>query len=343
MKNYPVTTTATLSTLTHNKELAEIFRKMSDCYRYLGAEERFRANAYKVAAQTMDNLKDPIDPMAEDIRKLDELKGIGESIAEKIQEYIHTGRIITYEKLKKKVPFALLELMDIEGIGPATIHQLHDLLHINSKEDMEIAVAEGRLEKLKGIASRKKESIYRYFKAPQTKKRMPLSVAQSIGKELLTQITPLKGVKKALLAGSLRRKKDTVGDIDIVLSAEQKNRKRIMNNIIRLPIVKKVLAAGETKVSLLLEKEEVQVDIRMVNEDSFGAALFYFTGSKEYNIQFRTLAHQRNWKMNEYGVFDEHTGKKLAGKTEEEIFNLFQIPWLEPEKRTGKQPLPAAQ
>ena len=335
-----MTITAPLTTLAHNKELADIFRKMSDCYRYLGTEERFRANAYKVAAQTMDNLKDPIDPMAEDIRKLDELKGIGESIAEKIQEYIHTGRITTYEKLKKKVPFALLELMDIEGIGPATIHQLHDRLHINSKEDMEKAVAEGRLEKLKGIASRKKENIYRYFKAAQTKKRMPLSVAQSVGNELLKNVKTIKGVQKAMLAGSLRRKKDTIGDIDIVLSAEQKDRKRIMNNLIRLPTVKKVLAAGETKVSILLEKEEIQVDIRMVNEDAFGAALFYFTGSKEYNIQFRTLAHQRGWKMNEYGVFDEHSGKKLAGKTEEEIFELFHIPWLEPEKRTGKEPLP---
>lgn len=114
-----------------------------------------------------------------------------------------------------------------------------------------------------------------------------------------------------------------------------------MNTITRLPEVKRILAAGETKVSLLLEENEVQVDIRVVKDESFGAALFYFTGSKEYNIQMRTLAHQRGWKMNEYGVFEEKSGKQLAGKTEEDIFALFNLPYLEPEQRTGKDNRPS--
>lgn len=331
----------TAATLAHNRELADIFNKMSDCYRYLGTAERFRANAYRVAAQTLENMKEPVDWIAEDIRQLDELKGVGERIAEKIQEYIHTGHVLSYEKLKKKVPFTLLELMDIEGIGPATVRQLHDQLHVNTREELEKAVASGKLENLKGIAAKKRESIYRYFKAAQTKQRMPFATAQKTGTKLLDKIKNIRGVHQAMLAGSLRRKKETIGDIDIVLCAERKQWKRIMNTITRLPEVKRILAAGETKVSLLLEENEVQVDIRVVKDESFGAALFYFTGSKEYNIQMRTLAHQRGWKMNEYGVFEEKSGKQLAGKTEEDIFALFNLPYLEPEQRTGKDNRPS--
>lgn len=340
-KLFTVKAAAPLRSLTHNRELAVVFRHMSDCYRYLGAEERFRANAYRVAAQTLENMNDPIDTIAEDIQQLDALKGVGESIAEKIQEYMHTGKIQAFEKLKKKVPYPLLELMDIEGIGPSTIRQLHDQLRVDSREALEQAVRTGRLERLKGIAANKKENIYRYFKAAPIKKRMPLVYALPIGNGLLNSIKKIKDVHQALLAGSLRRKKETIGDIDIVLSADRKQWKRIMNTITRMPEVKKVLAAGETKVSLLLEKEDIQVDIRLVSDDSFGAALFYFTGSKEFNIQMRTLAHQQGWKMNEYGVFEEKSGKKLAGKTEAEIFTLFHLPYLEPEARTGKTAAPS--
>lgn len=327
------------ATLAHNKELAVIFRHMSDCYRYLGAEERFRANAYAVAAQTLENLHEPVDVMADDIKKLDALKGVGESIAEKIQEYLHTGKIVTFEKLKKKVPYALMELMEIEGIGPATIRTLHDQLNVSDRDELIEAISRGKLDHIKGFAEKKKENLFRVLKLDTAKTRMPLETARKTGEAVLTDIKKIPGIHTAALAGSLRRGKETVGDIDIILTADRKNWKKIVNSIIRMPKVERVLAAGETKASLLYGEIPTQVDIRLVREEELGAALIYFTGSKEHNIQLRTLARQKGWKVNEYGVFDLKSGKRLAGKTESEIYALFGFDYIPPERRLGKNEL----
>lgn len=314
---------------------------MSDCYRYLGNEHRFRANAYAVAAQTLENMQEPVDAMAEDLKKLDSLKGVGESIAEKIQEYLHTGQIATFEKLKHKVPYGLMELLEIEGIGPATLHTLHDQLKVNNPEELLQVIKAGRLNKLKGFAQRKKENLLRVLKVDEAKQRMPLRQAQELGTVVLKALQQIPGIQQAALAGSLRRKKETVGDLDILLTAERKQWKKIMNSIIRLPEVVRVLAAGETKVSLLYGKQQAQVDIRVVQPDEWGSALLYFTGSKEHNIALRTMARQKGWKVNEYGVFDLKSGKRLAGRTEEEIYALFELPYIPPEKRLGKNELHA--
>jgi DNA polymerase (family 10) len=328
-------------TLAHNKELALIFRQMSDCYRYLGTEHRFRANAYAVAAQTLENMQEPVDTMAEDLKKLDSLKGVGESIAEKIQEYLHTGQIATFEKLKKKVPYGLMELLEIEGIGPATLRTLHDQLKVNTSDELLQAIKAGRLGHLKGFAQRKKENLLRVLKVDEVKQRMPLRQAQALGAVVLEAIHKIPGIQQAALAGSLRRKKETVGDLDIILTADRKQWKKIMNSIIRMPEVVRVLAAGETKVSILYGEQQVQVDIRLVRPDEWGSALLYFTGSKEHNIILRTIARQKGWKVNEYGVFEVKSGKRLAGRTEEEIYALFGLPYIPPEKRVGKNELQA--
>lgn len=326
------------ASLNHNKELAVIFRQMADCYRYIGPDERFRALAYETASKTLSNMQEPVDTLAPDIKKLDELKGVGESIAEKIVEYLQTGQIRTFEKLKKQVPFALLELMDTEGIGPATLRILHDKLGIKTKEELIKSLEAGKLVNIKGFAAKKIENLQRVLKLGGGKQRMPLKVAEKTGNQLLNEIKRIPGVQHSELAGSLRRKKETVGDIDIVVTAEHKFWKKIIKSITQLPQVQKVLASGQTKASLIL-KNNVQVDIRIVHEHEFGAALFYFTGSKEHNIQLRTIAKQKGWKVNEYGVFDEKTGKRLAGKTEEEIYSLFGMNYIPPEKRIGKDEL----
>lgn len=326
------------TSVSHNKELAVIFRQMADCYRYIGPEERFRAIAYETASKTLSNMEEPVDTLAPDIKKLDELKGVGESIAEKIVEYLQTGQIKTFEKIKKQVPFPLLELMDIGGIGPSTLRTLHDKLGIKTKEELTQALETGKLEKIKGFAAKKIENLKRVLKLDAGKQRMPLKVAEKIGNQILSEIKKIPGVQQSVLAGSLRRKKETVGDIDIVITAEHRQWKRIIQRITQLPQVKKVLAAGQTKASIIL-KNKVQVDIRIVHEHEFGAALFYFTGSKEHNIQLRTMAKQKGWKVNEYGVFDEKTGKRLAGRTEEEIYALFGLNYIPPEKRIGKDEL----
>ena len=328
--------------LNHNKELAAIFRQMSDCYKYMGPEQRFRALAYETVSKTLSNMQQPIDILAPDIKKLDELKGVGDSIAEKIIEYLQTGKIRTFEKLKKQVPFPLLELMDIQGIGPATLRLLHDELNINSKEDLARAIEAGKLKKVKGFATKKIENLKKVLKLESSKLRMPFKVAEKIGTEIQREIKKIPGVKQCLLAGSLRRKKETVGDIDVIITANHRSWKKIIRMITMLPQVKKVLAAGQTKASIILNKNDVQVDIRIVHEDELGAALVYFTGSKEHNIQLRTIGKQKGWKVNEYGVFDERTGKRLASATEEEIYSLFGLHFIPPEKRTGKDELTKA-
>jgi len=318
-----------------NKELARIFSQMADCYRYLGPDERFRANAYAGAAQTLRNMQEPVETLANDIQQLEDLKTIGKSIAEKIIEFLATGQIQTFEELKKKVPFPLLELMDIEGFGPATLRLLHDELGIKTKEELVAAIEKGKLEKVQGFASRKVEKLKQALKLDSAKKRLPLKEAERIAENLLKAIKNIDGVKQATIAGSIRRKKETIGDIDIVITADERKWTKIINTIIRLKQAEKVLVAGKTKASIILKTKQVQADIRLVHEDEYGAALFYFTGSKEHNIQLRSLAKQRGWKVNEYGVFNNKSGKKLAGKTEGEIYELFGIRFIPPEERIG--------
>lgn len=330
-------------TYNHNKELARIFRQMADCYRYIGPDERFRALAYETASKTLSNMQEPVDELASDFKKLNELKGVGESIAEKIIEYLKTGKIKTFEKLKRQVPFALLELLDVEGIGPSTLRIVHDKLKIQSKEELIKALEQGRLEGIRGFATKKIENLKKALKLESVKQRMPLKTADKIGNDLLKEIRKIPGVQQSALAGSLRRKKETVGDIDIVITAAHKHWKKIITRITQLPQVKKVLVSGTTKTSLILKKNDVQVDIRIVHEDEFGAALLYFTGSKEHNIHLRTLGKQKGWKVNEYGVFKEKTGKRIAGKTEEEIYSLFGFRFIPPEKRIGKDEFSKAQ
>jgi DNA polymerase (family 10) len=327
------------TTLIHNKELARIFRQMSDCYSYLGPEQRFRAIAYDTASKTLTNMQEPVDTLADNIKKLDELKGIGESIAEKIIEYLHTGKIKTFEKLKKQVPFSLLELLDIEGIGPSTLRMVHEKLNIGTKEELIQALEAGILEKVKGFAAKKNDNLKKALKLDTVKQRMPLKEAEKIGNEIMNEIKKISGIQQCVLAGSLRRKNETVGDIDILVTTDEKLRKRVINKITQLPQVAKILASGNTKTSLISKNKNIQVDIRIVHEHEFGAALLYFTGNKEHNIQLRTIAKQKGWKVNEYGVFEEKSGKRLAGRTEEEIYSLFGLKYIPPEERLGRDEL----
>lgn len=328
------------TTLQHNKELATIFRHMSDCYKYLGQNERFRAIAYDTASKTLSNMSEPVDIYGHDIKKLDQLKGVGERIAEKIIEYLDTGKIQTFEKLKQKVPYELLELMDIEGIGPASVRLLHDKLKANTKEDVVKAIEEGKLKDLRGFTVKKIADLKRVLKSGKNEnKRMTLKVASRIAEEILNAIKKFPGIIRVEIAGSIRRKKETIGDVDIVITAKRQNWKRIISKFVRLPQVKRVIASGDTKASVLLKKDNVQVDLRIVHDDEYGAAMLYFTGSREHTIQLRTIAKKKGWKINEYGVFNSKTNKRLAGETEEGIYKLFGLNFIPPEKRIGKDEL----
>jgi DNA polymerase (family X) len=309
---------------------------MADCYRYLGNEERFRAVAYENAANILHNMKEDIADYATDTKTLDQIGGIGESIAEKIMEYLNTNQIKTFEALKKQVPYKLLELMDITGFGPATLRILHDKIGISSKEDLIHALETDGLKELKGFGKKKIDNMKKALKLFKESKRLLLKDAEKIGKEILEEIKRIPGVQKATLAGSLRRKKETIGDIDIVIVAEIKNRKKIVDKFIKLPQVEKVLVKGSTKASVILKDNNIQVDIRPVHDYEYGAAMIYFTGSKEHNIKLRIMAKERGYKMNEYGIFDAATDKRVAGETEEEMYRFLHLKYIPPEQRLNK-------
>ncbi|HWC53912.1 MAG TPA: DNA polymerase/3'-5' exonuclease PolX [Chitinophagaceae bacterium] len=318
----------------HNADLSAIFHRMASCYRYKGIEERFRALAYDKASRTLNNLKEDISVYATDVKSLDQLSGIGESIAEKIMEFLETGKIKTYEKLKKEVPQELLDLMDINGFGPATIKTLHEKLKIDNRDDLIAAIEAGKLEKLNGFGAKKIENMKRGLKLfKESHTRMLLSEAWRTGNDILDIVLKIPGIKKAELAGSLRRKKETIGDIDIIATAERKNWKKAVANFISIPQCGRVLASGETKASILLKKSNTQVDLRLVNDYEYGSALLYFTGSKEHNIELRLMAKEKGWKLNEYGLFDEKTEKRLAGNTEEEVYHHLGLQFIPPELR----------
>lgn len=321
----------------NNRMLAFIFQQMAKCYRYSGNEQRFRAAAYENAAKILYNMKEDIAKYATDIKSLDAISGIGESIAEKIMEYLHKGSIATFEELKRQVPFELLELMDITNFGPATLRILHQQLAINNKEDLICALETGRLHGLHGFGKIKIENMRRVLKLFKGNRRLPYKEAEKTATAFLDELKKIPGVQNAELAGSLRRKAETIGDIDIVLIAEPKNRRRIVNKLIALPQVNKTLMKGATKVSVLLKYKNFQVDIRLVNDYEYGAAMFYSTGPKEYTIHFRKLAKQKGCKMNEYGIFDPTTNQQLAGLTEKSIYDFLGLKYVPPEQRLNKE------
>ena len=328
---------STMPTKATNKKLAEIFSRMSDCYKYLGPSERFRAMAYEIASKTLHNLKEPVESFGHDIKKLDELKGIGTHIAEKILEYLDTGKIDSFEKLKSTLPYGLLSLMKLDGIGPATIRNLHNIFPVSTVSELRMMMKNAAPEKIEGVTAINLEKIKKELQlSSETKERIPFETAQLIANSLLEEIRNIPGVLKADCAGSIRRKKETIGDIDIVVSARKNEQQKIIKASCLLPSVSKVISEGTTKASMILKEKNIQADIRVVEEKQYGATLLYFTGSKEHNIALRKLARSKAWKLNEYGLFERETGRLLASSEEKDIYTRLGLAWIVPEKRTEK-------
>ena len=319
-----------------NHALARIFSEMAAMYRYMGSSERFREVAYARAARTIDNFSEDIIQFAQ-TKNPDDIPGVGESIAVKIKEYIRTGAVALHHELKKQVPYELLDLMNITGLGPQTLKNIHKNLKINTKEEFIQALESGKIAGLPGFGLKKTDNIRRSLKLwKENGERMLLHHARQLGENILRELKSIRGIMKAEVAGSLRRKKETIGDIDILVACQPLARQRVMDLIMALTFVKKILARGDTKASFIMADFDRQVDIRIVNPEEWGAALLYFTGSKEHNIHLRTLARDRGWKINEYGVFDLKNNRCIAGKTEEEIYNLFDFQFIPPELRENR-------
>jgi DNA polymerase (family X) len=325
-----------------NKKLSHILNDIASMYRFLGGENPFRALAYKKAAQAIEGL--PEDMSVYDKQgTLDDIPGVGESILKDIQEFLKTKSISRFEKLKRKVPFELMELMEIRGFGPESLKKMYKELHLETKEEVVGALQDGSIKKLKGFGDKKVDGMLRSLKLHKTiEDRMLLWDAIQEGEKLVARLKAIDAVKKIELAGSLRRRKETVGDFDLLVAATKANRKKIADIFTSSEMATKVLSKGETKCSILLNGNR-QADLRIVDEQEWGAALQYFTGSKEHNIHLRTIARTKGFKISEYGVFSIKSDKRVAGKTEEEIYDTLGMSCMPPEMREDKGEIELAQ
>lgn len=325
-----------------NIEIAAIFYAMADILELQNVQ--WKPIAYRKAARAIETLSEPIEEIYKrgGIKALMEIPGVGEAIAKKTEEFILTGRVKEYEILKKKIPKGLREVMELQGLGPKKAIRLYKEIKIDSVEKLEKAARSGEIAKLEGFGEKSQENILKAIElAKKGKERLLLGVALPIAREIVEQLKEEKGVKRIEIAGSLRRRAETIGDIDILAEIEGDS-KGIMNRFTSLPGVVEVLAKGEKKSMILIEKGEykVQVDLRIIDSDSFGAALQYFTGNKEHNIELRKIAISKGWKLNEYGIFKGE--KQIAGKDEEEVYSKLGMKWIAPELRENRGEIQAA-
>jgi len=310
-----------------NLEISAIFHEIVKILEIKG-DNPFRIRAYDRAAQNIEGLTGDIEDFIKNDR-LTDIPGIGNDLASKIKEYILTGKIKAYEHLKKTIPKGLLDLLNIPSVGPKTAKLLYEKLKIKDISDLEKAIKKNKLQGIFGIKEKTIENISKGIELlKRGRERMTLAQAIQVADEFVSALNKLPEVKKISVAGSLRRQKETVRDIDILVISEKPQ--KIMGVFTRLPGVATVLAKGETKASVRT-KDDVQVDCRVEEEKSFGAALLYFTGSKNFNIKLRQLAIKKGLKINEYGVLRKN--RFVCGRTEEEIFKILCMSYIEPELR----------
>jgi DNA polymerase (family 10) len=320
-----------------NKELADLFEKMADILEFKG-ENLFKINAYRRASRILGDLAQDIEEIAEQ-GDLKSIPGVGEGLAEKILEYLRSGKVSKFEEVRKGVGDELIAMMDIPGIGPKTLALIHKERAIRNLSQLEKAVEDGSLVGLSGMGEKKVENIKRGIQLlKQSKGRMNLGIAFPIAKGVVEALRTKTGSEKIEWAGSLRRMRENIGDIDILATGT--DHEKIVHAFINLPDVKEVLASGETRSSIIVEGG-LQIDLRVVEKDSYGAALQYFTGSKAHNIHLRGIAKTKGIKINEYGVFKGE--KKIGGKEEKDIYRILEMDWIEPELREDRGEIEAAQ
>ncbi|MFB0519347.1 MAG: DNA polymerase/3'-5' exonuclease PolX [Acidobacteriota bacterium] len=319
-----------------NRELSEIFDKMADILEFKG-DNPFKINAYRKAARVLKDLTEDIEKLAQE-GKLKDLSGVGSGIAKKIEEYLETGRVSKYEEVKEGLTDGLIELLKIPDLGPKTLALLHKEMGIKNMAELEEALQSEQARTLPGMGAKKAENILRGIRLlKESGGRIPLGVAIPLVDEVI-ELMKTKGIVREIFpAGSLRRFRETIGDIDLL--ATGKDGTRIIEEFTHLPLVTEVLAAGKTKGSVITHAS-TQVDLRVVPGESFGAALQYFTGSKAHNVRLREIAKSQGLKINEYGVFRGE--ERIGGSTEEEVYRILGLPWIPPELREDRGEIDAA-
>jgi len=326
-----------------NQSIAELLREIGE---YLAMQEvPFKPRAYEKAAGVIEGLEEEVADiyMRGGLKALEEIPGVGVSIAEKIEEFIKTGKVKYYEGLKKKTPVDLEGLSRVEGLGPKSIKKLYQKLGISDLADLEKAAKAGKIAKLEGFGARSEEKILKGVAfAKRSGGRFVLGFVTPQIRSIVSHLTKLPDASRVTVAGSVRRKKETIGDADILIVSAKP--KIVMDYFVSMPEVMSVIAHGDTKSSVKV-KPGVNVDLRVVPAESYGAALNYFTGSKDHNVALRQIAVKKGWKLNEYGLFSVKGAreKTIAGKTEEEIYKMFGMDYIEPELRENTGELQAAQ
>ncbi|WP_439155962.1 DNA polymerase/3'-5' exonuclease PolX [Yoonia sp.] len=322
----------------HNSEIAAMFDHVADILEIQDAN-RFRVRAYRNAANTIRDQSRPVASMLDDGADLSELPDIGADLAGKIAEIVATGHLSLLEEIAEDTPEAIVEATRIPGIGPKRAQMLFKQLDFRSIDDLRTAAQEGRIAEIEGFGEKTEAKIRDELeKGDMTERRFRLDVAEDFAEPLLQWIREIDGVEKAQIAGSYRRRKETVGDLDILVAGEDGS--AIIDRFTEYDEVEDIASKGKTRSTVTL-RSGLQVDLRVIPAASWGAALHYFTGSKAHNITGRRRAQDRDLKLNEYGLFDDE--KRIAGATEEDIYAGIGLPWIDPVLRENRGEIEAAE
>jgi DNA polymerase (family 10) len=319
-----------------NREVAGILRQLADTMELLG-EDRYRVANYRDAATRVEHHHEPIEVMADEGR-IEQLHGVGKSIGAKIREYLSTGQLAVLEERRPRVPEAALKLMQIPGIGPKRAMQFAQELNVQTVADLQQALDSGQVAALPRLGEKAAAALHQELQRLESRsQRLPLAIALPAAEEVIRQLRQCAAVESIAPAGSIRRWKETSGDIDILVASSRPA--EVIAAFTSLPLVKQVLGAGDTRSSIITVAD-VQIDLRVVAPDNIGAAMQYFTGSKEHNVKLRAMAIRRGLKINEYGVFFEGQAglpgdPSLGGRTEDEVYAALGLPWIPPELREG--------
>jgi DNA polymerase (family 10) len=330
-----------------NQEIATMLREIADFLEIQDVE--YKPRAYRTAARNIESLSEDVEDV-HDRGELEDIEGVGESIGEKIAEYLETGELAYYQDLKADLPVDIEAITNVEGVGPKTAKQLYRELDVKTLEDLETAAEQGAIADLEGFGEKSEQNILDHIEqAKESQERMLLGRAFPIAQDIETRLHDDDAFDQVDVVGSFRRRRPTVGDIDVLATATDPA--AAMDTFCGHDDVKEVLSRGETKSSVVVSGD-LQMDLRIVEESEYGAGLVYFTGSKDHNITLRNLAVDRDWKLNEYGLYDvsgvdpesngQRAGERLAGETEADVYDTLDLDWIPPELREDTGEVDAA-
>jgi DNA polymerase (family 10) len=325
-----------------NHEIASVFEEIASLMRIVQDDPKwqFKAVAYERAKRSIESYPERLEDMAHDPnRKLTEVPGVGADLASKIYELLNTGQCQYHQDQLKKIPRTLLDLLQLQSVGPQKVRLFYHELNIKTTEELEAAAKAGRLRELPGMNEKSEQNILKAIEAlHRVTGRFRLDTVSELAEELDAHLRQFRGVERVTPAGSLRRGRETVGDLDLLVTG--RNLGGLADHFLKFPRIGQVLVKGEDKASAKLSNG-LQVDVRMLAPESYGAALQYFTGSKEHNVALRDRAKRRGWKLSEYGLFEGE--KVLASQTEEEIYAKLALAWIPPELRENQGEVEAAE